>query len=162
MWNKIKMFFLVRSPEQWNEIEKRRKQDNELCQKKSIAQSNSLKSVWWPDISCSDAARKAAMQGAVAALLVSIVTGLAAFFGLMGANRGALLDTMVFGLISLGIYKMYRAAAIAGLLFFVYERIYALSHIGIQGIGIIAIIISVCFINAIRGTFAYHRYKRSS
>ncbi len=74
----------------------------------------------------------------------------------------ALVDAAIFGIIAWGIYRMSRVAAVAGLVGYSLEKIYMQATLGSKvGSGLfVAVIIILAFINAVRGTFAYHRMKR--
>jgi hypothetical protein len=75
----------------------------------------------------------------------------------------ALVDAAIFGLIAWGIYRMSRVAAIAGLIFYIAERI--AMHIILGRSYVSAIFVTAlflfAFINAVRGTFAYHRLQNA-
>jgi hypothetical protein len=114
---------------------------------------------YWAEIKDRDTAKKAAMQGVGAATLVSVVTAIMAVGGWMGAGPGALVDAALFGAVAFGIYRMSRAAAVCGLVLYLLERVYAMSQ-GSGGGGIMmAIFLTMAFVQSIRGTYAYHGLK---
>ncbi|MGC1520875.1 MAG: hypothetical protein WA803_04985 [Steroidobacteraceae bacterium] len=86
----------------------------------------------------------------------------------MGANKkafnfvgaGAFLDVALFLAVAFGIYKGSRIAAVVGLLLFVAEKAYQIQQTGkFQGVWM-AVILIVCYLFAIRGTFALHRLRQ--
>lgn len=118
----------------------------------------------WPTITDIPSAQKASKQGLWAsawcagATLVFVVLSV---FGvsLYGFDLWALIDVLFFILIGWGIYKMNRFAAVAGLTLYIIERAAMWSEYGPKN-PIVAILISLMFINSIRDIFAYHRYGK--
>jgi hypothetical protein len=114
------------------------------------------------DISTADAAKKAAKGGMWAAFFVAGVTTLFAIIAMSGGkevggiNGAALIDAAMFAGIGIGIGKLSRVAAVAGLVIYIAERLYMMSVNGPQGI-FLSIALTAIFINSVRGTFAYHR-----
>lgn len=137
---------------------------------KSINRENE----WFPKIDSVATARRVARQGVIAALILAGVTTAFAIAATQNTPPSELLeldevfnpllfvDALIYGAIAWGIQRMSRIAAIAGL------SIYLLSRVLLQMSGIptnlfgmaVATLISVAFINAIRSTFAYHRFQR--
>jgi hypothetical protein len=68
------------------------------------------------------------------------------------------LDVGIFVAIAWGIYKMSRIAAVVGLVAYIAEQIFMrMSNPKMASSGIfVTVLIVMAFINAIRGTFAYH------
>jgi len=116
----------------------------------------------WPPVSSDiSVARKAAYNGFIAAALCSVATGIFAAFGIFGFSKFALIDSFMFALIAWGILKMSRIAATAGLILYVFERMDAWINAGrLSDTFVIAILFILFFIGGIRGTFAYHRFKK--
>lgn len=115
----------------------------------------------WPDVADMESARAASRQGMWAAILVAVVTGLVASFGLLGVDAWAFVDVAVFGAIAFGIYRLSRFAAVAGLLLFIIERVTMFSQTMSSG-GILAIVLLLAFGNGARGSFAYHKLRKGS
>ncbi|MBW4518560.1 MAG: hypothetical protein KME16_02345 [Scytolyngbya sp. HA4215-MV1] len=122
-----------------------------------------------PPIETLSDAQKVARMGTWAACFVTGMTALLAIASIVGVlpsgvpiNGWALIDAGIFGAIAWGIYQMSRVAAVAGLVVYIAERIYMQVAAGAQpGAGlIVSIFITLAFINAVRGTFAYHRMKK--
>lgn len=126
--------------------------------------SSSKRTNWiWPSITDTASARKAAKQGFWASLYCGGATLLIVILNIFGVQLfdftpWALVDAVLFGIICWGLHKMSRTAAVLGLLLYMFERIDMWSRYG--GVGIaMAIIITLMFINSIRGTFAFHNLK---
>lgn len=118
----------------------------------------------WPEIIDDKSAEKAAKQGFWAALYCSGATilfvVLANFEPQFDAvNMYALTDAFLFTIIGFGIWRMSRTASVAGLLLYMFERAYAWTTSGPKN-PIIALIFVLLFIHSIRGTFAYHNFKK--
>jgi len=112
----------------------------------------------WPEITDRKSAEKAIRQGFWAAILAAILN---AAFALVGSSGfGALVDAMFFAIIAYGTFKMSRAAALVGVVYFFLTRIgWWSSHW--QNLWF-AVLITVMFVNSIRGTLAYHKSKMVS
>ncbi|MEM9216666.1 MAG: hypothetical protein AAGD25_20245 [Cyanobacteria bacterium P01_F01_bin.150] len=125
--------------------------------------------VWLPATTTLADARKTAKQGYWASLLVAGATTAIILIGIwagqpitgMDINLWAFIDVSIYVAIAIGIYRMSRIAAIAGLSLYVINQIYMLTVTGprASGLGIMLLIV-FAFINGIRGTFAYHRLKK--
>jgi nitrate reductase gamma subunit len=115
-------------------------------------------------------AQSTGRQGTWAACFVTGIMSLVALASILGRlpedfprNGWALIDAAIFGLIAWGIYRMSRVAAVAGLVLYIIERIAMHIVMGksrISGI-FITVLFLVMFINAVRGTFAYHRMRNA-
>ena len=127
-----------------------------------------LREQWWPEIRDLESARKAAIQGFAGAFLQA-VTSLAfaawtafkaSFFGVNMATF--LVAAAIFGAIAIGIFRLSRVAAVAGLVFFLPEPIWWLLHdhsvTDIVRTLMITIAFELLFINGVRGAFAYRRF----
>jgi len=121
----------------------------------------------WPPIWNPKSAREAAIQGVWAAGAVAVVTAafaaLSAFgIRIFGARPSAFVDAAIFAVIAIGIYKMSRAAALIGLLLHIFERGWAWATRGITGVASlpVAIILTLAFLNSVRGTFAYGKWRK--
>jgi hypothetical protein len=117
-----------------------------------------------PSITDKLSAKKAAKHGIWASLFCSCTTILVVFINAIGlkileVSYLALIDAVIFGIIAFGIYKMSRSAAIIGLVYYLYGRISMYIIEGSLGKPYYIIIFIIMFINSIRGTFLYHKYK---
>lgn len=77
-----------------------------------------------------------------------------------GVDFGALVDVTMFWIIACGLYRMSRAAAIAGLCLYLIEIIHLWSIYGLLDIPLATIMI-LLFANSIRGALAYHKLVKS-
>lgn len=140
---------------------------------KTAVQTNSASfdNKWFPEINSIVVARRVARQGFIASLFVAGVTTAFAIASTQNMlpsemqdvfNPLLFVDALLYGAIAWGIQRMSRIAAIAGLTLYLLSRILLqMSGVPTNLLGLaIATLISVAFINAIRGTFAYHRFKR--
>lgn len=124
------------------------------------------KNVWWPDVSTPGAARSARMYGVWAALFSAVITALLASWSL-GSGKAALefvdawafIDVAIFSAVAFGIYKESRFAAVAGLVIFLGEKLYQIAISTTTSGIIMALILSTCYVAAIRGTFALRRFR---
>jgi hypothetical protein len=129
---------------------------------------------WFPEIDSIATARRVARQGVIASLVLAGVTTAFAIAATQNTLPSELLeldevfnpllfvDALIYGAIAWGIQRMSRIAAIAGLSIYLLSRV--LLHLSgmptnLFGMAIVTLI-SVAFINAIRSTFAYHRFQR--
>lgn len=118
-----------------------------------------LRELCWPDVSDEVGARTAAQQ---ASWVCFIVAGLTTILTLVGYLRAeALLDAILFAAAGVGIRRLSRVAAVAGLALYVLEQVYNLTAMK-RPPGIVAIIVTFLLISAVRGSFAYHRLRRSA
>jgi len=118
----------------------------------------------WPDTSHLDGATTAARSGLWAACFVAIATtGLALYSEfvrpLLIFDIWGLLDSFLFAVIAIGIWRMSRIAAIFGLTLYLGEQWYQWTTDGVGNI-IIALLLTLMFVNGVRGTVAFHRFNR--
>jgi hypothetical protein len=121
---------------------------------------------FWPHITDADSAKKASKQGYWACAFCVGTTLLFVGLGLLGkgvldVDLSALLDVLIFMVIGWGIYKMNRVAAVAGLMFYLFERISVWAEYGLGNPGITAIV-CLMFVNSVRGTLEYHKYRKET
>ena len=118
---------------------------------------------FWPEIYDRDTAQDVARRGAWVALIVAGLTALLALLSLtlqtviFGIPPAALLDAVIFAVVGWRIFKMSRAWAVAGMVLYLVETAFGLSR---GRFGAIAVIFLFAFVNAIRGTFAFHRFSQ--
>ncbi len=118
----------------------------------------------WPPVTDATSAQKASKQGLWACAWCAGATLFLVVLSVLGVRLfdfdiWALLDVLLFIVIGWGIYKMYRFAAMAGLALYIIERAFMWAEYGPKN-PVIALIISLMFINSIRGIYAYHRYGK--
>jgi len=126
-------------------------------------------STWWPSTDTLEHAKSASRYGVWAAGIVAAITAIVATIALVsgsafaGIDAWSYLDAVLFAAITFGIYKLSRFAAVAGLVLYVLESLYAMAQLAGPRSGIVLrIILTLAFINAVRGTFAYHRLSVSA
>lgn len=129
------------------------------------------RSSFFPAITDMESARKAGKQGAWAAFfgagVTAVIATIAAFrpqaTAAFGIGVWAFLDAAVFLGLGVGIWRMSRTCAVLGLAFYALERIVmALDRPATAGKGIVLVVILVlAYVNGIRGTFAFHRFKKA-
>jgi len=120
---------------------------------------------FWPTIVNKQTARKATRQGMWAATFVAVVSGGAgvlafADISFLPVSSLAIIDGAVFAIIAFGIYKNSRIAAFAGLSLYIIERIDMWSRFGAKN-PVIALLLILSFVNSIRGTVAYRKYRKT-
>ena len=71
-----------------------------------------------------------------------------------------LVEASLFGIIALGIYQMSRIAAISGLILYILERVVLWMTMGSKN-PVLAIVFTLAFVNGVRGTLGYYRFKKS-
>ncbi len=109
----------------------------------------------WPTIKDAESAKKAAEQGLMAAALYFVLS-----FGFFLSSEyfiAAGLSVLIVAVCGYGARRMSRVAAVVGLIFVV-PGILGSAAQGQTVAMLSMIIISLLFLNAVRGTFLYHRY----
>lgn len=119
-----------------------------------------LERAWiWPRITDADSAKKASKQGYWAC---AFIMGLMLLSFLSHGLLSSLFPVLVFIIIGWGIYKMNRFAAVAGILLYllaVWIAIYLKAKPSPFGIDAI---ICLMFVNSVRGTLEYHKYRKET
>src|SRR5258708_28605285 len=124
----------------------------------------------WPkivDVAGARFAAKLAMGAAFFCAGSTLLFVLVARVGMslvQGLNERALVDAAVFVLLGFLILRMSRIAAVGAMALYIFERIDMWNRLTVAaGPSIpMMIVLLLCFINGIRGTFAYQRYLESS
>jgi hypothetical protein len=112
-----------------------------------------VRELLWPDVSDLVAAETAARNGMYASFFV---VGVTALFALLNVtNRAALIDAALFVAIGIGIRKMSRIAAVAGLILYVSEQLMSIAQGRIGANIIMAVIFTGVFLSAVRAAFKY-------
>jgi hypothetical protein len=122
---------------------------------------------FWPKITDLESAKGAIKAGAFAAGFVATVTILVAIASLLSGSKilgldvSAALDGTIFAVVGIGInYRKSRAASIVGLFLYIISGLTTASA-RIAAIPMI-IVITLFFITSVRGTFFYHKLRKSS
>ncbi|NEP57063.1 MAG: hypothetical protein F6K31_08565 [Symploca sp. SIO2G7] len=128
--------------------------------------SNKKSKGWLSEIDSITAARTTAKQGCWAAIFVATITAVLVSVSLttpdpeIPLDAWSFIDAGLFAAIAWGIHKMSRIAAIAGLALYIIEIIYKCLNGSFSSSGTwLVIIITLAFINSVRGTFAYHKLR---
>ena len=121
----------------------------------------------WPSCEDLDSSKEAALNGAKVAFFVAVGTSIVAFLHIQGILKifegmgaEAFVDAGLFFVIGIGLLKISRVAAVAGLLLYIAEQCYMFRMIGRPNF--MGILFSLVLLGAVRGSFAYHRFKKAS
>jgi hypothetical protein len=107
----------------------------------------------WPTIRDAESAKKAAEQGFLAAMLYVFM----ALTPILSGQVAKLFDVLLVALCGFFTKRLWRSAAIVGLIMTAPEIVFALPD-GVSLRLASAVILTLMFVNATRGTFLYHRY----
>jgi hypothetical protein len=114
-----------------------------------------------PMIMDARSAKDVARWGYYAAFVVAALTALYSLLSLAGLHHSALVDAVLFVIIGIGIRKMSRFAAIAGLLLYLSEVAWRFQYFGVKSLAPLTLlwtgVLIFCFVQGIRGTYAYRR-----
>jgi hypothetical protein len=128
---------------------------------------------YWPPIWNLETAASAALQGSVVAAFVTAATTAFSILSAFGVKPSgidlplsSLVDAAIFAAIAFGIYRMSRLAAVAGLSLYVVETIHTWAKyrnyvLKYPWIAVIPATFTLAFVNSVRGTFAYRKWRRS-
>ncbi|MCY6371303.1 hypothetical protein [Clostridium ganghwense] len=111
-----------------------------------------------------ETAKKTAREGAAVSIIIAIITAVTIIISMnvskiYDMDYWAFGDVAVFLIIALGIYKMSRIAAVLGLTIYWLEQIMMMASHGVK-FSVLMIIFTIVYIESIRATFAYHKYKK--
>lgn len=131
-----------------------------------VKKERSVKEWIMPTIEDQLSAKKVARNGVWAAAFCAaatiLVVGLnAAGADILALDHWALVDAALFIAIAVGIHRMSRTAAVAGLLLYLLERVYMIENLGNPGTIIQVLVLTLMFISSVRATFLYHRLTRT-
>ncbi len=120
----------------------------------------------WPDTSHLNGANSAARSGFWAACFVAAAMFGFAFYSefvrpLQIFDIWGLIDSFLFAAIAIGIWKSSRIAALLGLVLYLAEQWYLWRVDGLGNI-VVALLLTLMFVNSVRGTFAIHRIRMRS
>jgi hypothetical protein len=113
-------------------------------------------SFFWPTIHDAESAKKAADQGFLAAMLYVFL----ALTPILSGEVAKIFDVIVVALAGYFAKRMWRTAAIVGLVMMGPELVFALPG-GVSFRLASAAILTLMFVNATRGCFLYHRYAQA-
>ncbi len=132
-------------------------------------QKKAAKKGFFPPVGTVEDAEHAVKQGWMAAYFVAGVTAILTLIvmnvdssAVKGLDAWAFLDVGIMLACGIGMQKWKsRAAAVIALLVFAYGKIYSIQvgqNVSIGG-WIVAALLLLCFVNGVRGTFAYQKQK---
>jgi hypothetical protein len=123
---------------------------------------------YWPKIEDQTSAEAAVKPAVGASSFVAAVSGLIAILSILyhrpvfGFNGWSLVDALLFVVIAWRIRSMSRTWAVIGILMYLLEISLNLATNKSGTIGVLTVIFMLTYIGAIRGTFAFHKYRRTS
>lgn len=120
----------------------------------------------WPTLKDKETARRAARQGFWAALYLCTVTVALIVYSLLYHSLKnmtflTLVEVIVFAVLAFGIYNLSRFAAVSALLLYIADQMSLWVYRGPQ-FPLVQLVISLMFINSIRGTYAVSAFDRGS
>jgi hypothetical protein len=121
----------------------------------------------WPKIKDATSAEDATKPAVAASAFVAAVSALLASLSLMqhkpvlGFSGESLVDAAVFVVIAWRTRKMSRLWSILGLVLYLAEVIFNVVDSPNASFSVLAVIFILAYVGAIRGTFAYHRYREA-
>lgn len=120
----------------------------------------------WPDIVDMEDGDAQCHRGASVAFFVAFVTATVTFLQTNGIINWfgyititSYIDAAVFFIIGIGLRVRSRIAALAGLSVYCLEQYAMIQVIGFR-FNLLALLFIIFFMNAVRGAFAYHHFKR--
>ena len=122
---------------------------------------------FWPTIEDEGSAQAATSSAVGVSGFIAAVTALLSILSIAyrkpigGIDGLGLVDAAIFAVIAWRIHKMSRAWAIVGILMYLLEIGYKLVTSPSGALGILTIVFILTYISAIRGTFAYRRYRQA-
>ncbi len=122
---------------------------------------------FWPTIEDEGSAQAATKSAVGVSGFIAAVTALLSILSIAyrkpigGIDAWGLADAVIFAVIAWRIHKMSRAWAIVGILMYLLEVGYKLVTSPSGALGVLTIVFILAYISAIRGTFAYHRYRQT-
>ncbi|HEY9609785.1 hypothetical protein [Allocoleopsis sp.] len=112
-----------------------------------------------PDLTDIESARSAARQGTAVCVLIIIFSLVIATLSGVTQSSAFAATVALYGLVAFLIYRMSRIGSVMGLIIYLIDRLMIVAKTGISGNLVITILFIFAFINSVRGTFAYHRFR---
>ena len=122
---------------------------------------------YWPTIEDESSAEQATKAAVGVSGFIAAITALLAVLSIvyhkpvLGLDGWSLVDAAIFALIAWRISKASRFASVVGLLIYLAEVGLKLATNPSGALGVLTIIFILTYINAIRGAFAYRRYRKA-
>jgi hypothetical protein len=125
---------------------------------KPLREESRVKTLLWPDLGTLPGIESAIDNGKATAFAIAGITLLLVLFRMFPA--ASLMDAAIYAGFGYGIGRKSRTCAILALIFYAGIQIWAyLSGRGGWNVVLVVIIIFL-FVNAVRGTIAYHRFLK--
>jgi hypothetical protein len=124
---------------------------------------------YWNEIGDKYSAQYATTTAVWISYFIAVVNGLIGILSLtyhkpiLGLNGSVLLDAGLFAVVGWRIGRLSRAWAVIGLSLYVLEILTSIrTQLGVGHLGfpIMGILFFIVYLNALRGTFAYHKYAK--
>ena len=131
------------------------------AQETKPAKSNFL----WPNVETIEGATWASRQGFGASIFVAVATTIVSLLAFGGnamakswhMSAWSLIDAGCFYAIAAGLWRHSRVAAISGMSLYLLEQGYGLAQLGRTGNPIMIVILTIAFLDGVRGTWARRR-----
>lgn len=120
----------------------------------------------WPSIDNIEEASVQSRTGSAVAIIISLATAVITYLQANGTinwfehvDQTAYIDAVIFFIIGLCLRFHSRIAALAGLLLYGFEQYVMIKAYGFR-FNLLSLFFIIAFMNAVRGAFAYHQFKR--
>jgi hypothetical protein len=134
-----------------------------------VADNSGPFKLFWPQIDDVTSARAASRLGTWACILICIFTGGMITYQIArsapaaaGPLYSGYIDSGIFALLALGIWRMWRSAAIVSLALFIIEQVLAGMRAHVMVGLVVPVLLTLFLISGVRGTFAFRRYSRKN
>jgi hypothetical protein len=121
----------------------------------NVTKERSRWRIFWPEVTDLDGAKEAIKLGYGACF---ILAGLSALTAAVGPRSG-FVDAVVFAVLGLGVRRNSRAAAVIGVALMSLSIFAGMRRVPV--VGGLTIILFVCLLSSVRGTFAYRKLIRT-
>jgi hypothetical protein len=132
-----------------------------------MADNSSLFRLLWPEIDDAESAMAASRLGVFAAVLYSVSSAVVVTYRLLHAPGAvwaspaaylAYLDAAIFAALAVGIFRLWRSAAIVAAVLLFAEQVFG--AIRAHATGILSFVLVLFMISGARGTVLFHKYSR--
>lgn len=120
-----------------------------------VTQKRSRWRIFWPEVTDLDGAQEAIRLGYGACFVLAGLNAIVATFG----PKAGFADAIVFGVLGLVLRRKSRTAAVIAVALMSLNIIVSISRVPL--VGALTIILFVCLLSSVRGTFAYWRLVRA-
>jgi hypothetical protein len=120
-----------------------------------VTQKQSRWRIFWPEVTDLDGAKEAIRLGYGACFVLAALNAIVAAFG----ATASVVDAIVFGILGLLLRRKSRTAAVVAVALMALTII--ISFLRVPFVGVLTIILFVCLVSSVRGTFAYWKLVRA-